>query len=108
MDNCLGCRRRILVLLRKIGDAIVRRAGGVDQRCKLAEGFDRDEDRPDGQRGTGHAIRHPDRNRGRVLVVLAQPELATMAHAALNQNRLAVQRMPRIVDGEFLSVVGRM
>ena len=60
------------------------------------------------QRGTGDAIRHPHGNRGRLLVVLAQPELATLPHAALNENRLAVQRMPRIVDRDLLSVVGGM
>jgi hypothetical protein len=97
-----------MVLLRKIDDAIVRRAGGAHQRGQLIEGFDRDEDRTNGQRGAGHAIGHPHGNRGGVLVVLAQPELATMAHAALHENRLAMQRMPRIVDRDLLSVVGRM
>jgi hypothetical protein len=48
------------------------------------------------------------RNRGCVLVLLAQPELATMAHAALHEKGLAVQRMPRIVDRDLLSVVGGM
>jgi hypothetical protein len=41
-------------------------------------------------------------------MLLAEPELATMPHAALYHNRLAMQRMPRIVDGDFLSVVGGM
>jgi hypothetical protein len=31
-----------------------------------------------------------------------------MAYAAPRENRLAVQRMPRIVNGYVLSVVGRM
>jgi hypothetical protein len=31
-----------------------------------------------------------------------------MSHAALHANRLAVQRMPRIVNGDVLSVVGGM
>lgn len=92
----------------EIGDAIVRRASGIHQRCKHSEGFGSDKDGADGQRGTGHTIRHPHRNRGRVLVVLAQPELATVAHAAPHEYGLAVERMPRIVDGDFLSVVGRM
>jgi hypothetical protein len=43
-----------------------------------------------------------------VLVLLAQPELATMAHAALHGNGLAVQRMPGIVNRYVLSVVGGM
>jgi hypothetical protein len=43
-----------------------------------------------------------------VLVLIAQPELATMAHAALHENRLAMQRMPGIVNGYVLSVVGGM
>ena len=58
--------------------------------------------------GTGHAIRHPDRNRGRAYVVVAQPELATGAYGAPNANGLAMQRMPRIVDRDLLSVVGSM
>lgn len=91
-----------------MGDAIVRRAGGVDQGCKLGQGFDTDEGRTGGQRSAGHAIGHPHGNRGRVLVVLAQPELATMAHTALHDNRLTVQRMPGIVNRDWLSVVGRM
>jgi hypothetical protein len=97
-----------MVLLRKIGEAIVRRAGGVNQRRQLGQGFDRHEDRADGQRGTGHTIRHPHRNRGCVPIVLAQPELATGEYAALYDNRLAMQRMPGIVNGYLLSVVGRM
>ena len=70
--------------------------------------FDRDEDRTGRQRGTGHAIRHPDRNRGRALIVLAQPDLAAVPHAALHGNGLAVQWMPGIVNRYVLSVVGGM
>jgi hypothetical protein len=40
MGNCFGGRRRIMVLLRKIGDAIVRPASGVDQRGQFGERFD--------------------------------------------------------------------
>ena len=67
-----------MVLLRKIGDAIVRRTGSVNQRCQLGQGFDRHENRADGQGGTGHTIRHPHRNRGRALIQLAEQEHATM------------------------------
>ena len=95
-----------MVLL--MGDTIARRAGSINQTRKLGHGFHRDKHRTDGQRGTSHAIGHPHRNRGRVLVLLAQPELATGAHAAPNEYGLAVQRMPRIVDRDLLSVVGRM
>jgi hypothetical protein len=91
-----------------MGDAIVRRACGGHQRCQLHQAFDRDEDRTSGQRRTRHAISHPDRNCGRALIVLAQPHLAALSHAALHENRLAVQRMPRIVNGYVRSVVGRM
>ena len=91
-----------------MGDAIVRRACSDHQRCELDEGFNRDQDGTDGQRGTGHAIRHPHRNRRRALVVLAQPNLAAIPHAALHENRLAMQRMPGIVNGDLLSVVGGM
>ena len=42
-----------------------------------------------------------------VLVLVAQPELATGAYAAPNENGLAVQRMPKIVDRDLL-VAGRM
>ena len=58
--------------------------------------------------GTRHAIRHPDWNRGRALIGLAEPDLATLSHAALHENRLAMQRMPGIVNGYVLSVVGGM
>jgi hypothetical protein len=43
-----------------------------------------------------------------VLIMLAEPDLATIPHAALHDKRLAVQRMPRIVDRHLLGVVGRM
>jgi len=105
---CLGGRRRIGLLLRRLDDAIVRRAGGGHQRRKLEEGFDSNEDRTNRECGTRHAIGHPDRNRRRALLGLAQPDLAAMPHAALHANRLAVQRMPGIVNGDVLSVVGGM
>jgi hypothetical protein len=89
-------------------DAIVRRVCGGHQRGEFHEGFDRDEDRTCRQRRTRHAISHPDRDCGCALIVLAEPHLATLSHAALHDNRLAVQRMPGIVNGYVLSVVGRM
>jgi hypothetical protein len=91
-----------------MGDAIVRRARGRHQRGEFDERIDSDDDGTNRQRGTRHAIGHPDRNRSCALIVLAQPHLAAMSHAALHADRLAVQRMPAIVDGDFLSVVGRM
>lgn len=94
-------------LLRKIDDAIVRRTGGANQRGQLGERFDGDEDRADGQGSTRHAIGHPDRNRGSALIMLAEPDLAAMSHAALHENRLAMQRMPGIVNRDCLGVVGR-
>jgi hypothetical protein len=97
-----------MVLLRKIDDAILRRAGGAYQCRQLGQRVDRDEDGPRGQRRTGHPIRHPDRNGGRALIGLAEPHLVALPHAALYENRLAVQRMPGIVNGDLLSVVGRM
>jgi hypothetical protein len=60
-----------MVLLRKIGDAIVRRASGVHQRRQLGQRVNRDQDETDRQAGTGDAIRHPDRNRRRADVVVA-------------------------------------
>jgi len=108
MGICLGGRRRIELLLRKTSDAIVPRAGGVHQQHQFGEGFDGDEDRAGRQRGAGHAIRHPDGNRGSALILLAEPDLAALSHAALHDDRLAVQRMPRIVNGDVLSVVGGM
>jgi hypothetical protein len=44
----------------------------------------------------------------RVLVLVTEPELATGAYRALHEKRLALQRMPRIVDRDLLSVVGGM
>jgi hypothetical protein len=108
MGICLGGRRRIELLLKRTGDAIVHRARGVHQRRQFGKGFDGDEDRAGRQRGAGHAIGHPHRNRGGALILLAEPDLAAMSHAALHANRLAVQRMPRIVNGDVLSVVGGM
>ena len=91
-----------------MGDAIVRRARGGQQRRELDEGFDRNENGANREGSTRHAIGHPDRNRGRALIGLAEPDLAAMPHAALHENRLAVQRMPGIVNGYALSVVGGM
>jgi len=90
-----------------MGDAIVRRACSGDQGQKLGECVDGDQDRPLRQRGTRDAIRHPNRNGGSALT-LAQPDVTAMSHAALHANGLAVQWMPRIVDGYVLSVVGGM
>jgi hypothetical protein len=73
-----------------MGDVIVRHACGGHQRHELDQGLNGHEDRPSGQRGTGHAIGHPDRNRGRALIVLAQPDLTALSNAALHGNRLAV------------------
>jgi hypothetical protein len=87
---------------------ITRRAGGGNHRCQLGQGVHRDEAGADGQHGARHAIRHPDRNRGRVVVWITEPHLATAAHVAPHAHRLAVQRMPRIVHGDVLSVVGGM
>ena len=91
-----------------MGYAIVRRARGGRQRRELDEGVDRHEDRTDRKGGTRHAIGHPDRNRGRVLVVLTQPAVAAMSDAALHGNGLAVQWMPGIVNRCVFSVVGGM
>jgi len=97
-----------MVLLRKIGDAIVRRARGGHQRRQLGQRIDRDQDRTDGQGSTGDAISHPNRNRRRALIGLAQPHVATMAHAPPHENRLTVERMPGIANRYGLSVVGGM
>jgi hypothetical protein len=91
-----------------MGDAIVRRACGIHQRRQFRERFNRHEDWAGRQRGAGRTIRHPHRNRGGALIRLAQPDLTAMSHAALHTNRLAVQRMPRIVNGDVLSVMGGM
>ena len=63
---------------------------------------------PKRQRGARDAVRHPHGNGRRALIGVAGPDLAAMAHAALHDNGLAMQRMPRIVNGNVLSVVGRM
>jgi hypothetical protein len=97
-----------MVLLQKIGDAIVRRAGGVDQRAQLGQGFDGHKDRTSRQRGAGRAIRHPHRNRRGLLVLLSEPDITAMPYAPLHDNRLPVQRMPRVMNRYLLSVVGRM
>ena len=97
-----------MVLLWKIDAAIVRRAGGVDQRCECGEGFDRNHDWTDGQRGTRHAIRHPHGNGGRVLILLAEPHVTTVAQAPLHENCLAMQRVPRVVNSDVLGAVGRI
>ena len=91
-----------------MGDAIVRRACGGQQRRQLDEGFDRNENGANRECGTRHAIGHPDRNRGRALMLIAEPDLAALSNAALHENRLAMQRMPGIVNGDLLSVVGGM
>ena len=95
-------------LLRKINDAIVRPAGGVHQRGEFGEGVDRDQDGTEGQRGTRHTIGHPRGNGGRLLRVLVEPDMAAIPHTALHLNGVAVQRMPRIVNCDLLSVVGGM
>ncbi len=87
---------------------MVRRAGGSHQRDELAQGVDRYEDGPRRQRRTRDAVGHPDRNGRRVLFGLAKPHLAALSHAALHANRLPMQRMPGIVNGDFFSVVGGM
>lgn len=89
-----------------MGDTITRRAGARNDRRQLRQALHGDETRAHGQHGTRHAIRHPDRNRGRVLVVIAQPQLATPPDRAPNAQGLTVERMPRIVNGDLLSVVG--
>ena len=86
----------------------MRPARGAYQRGQLGERFDRDEDGAEGQRGAGHAVRHPHGNGGRVLILLAEPHVTPVAHAAPNKNHLAMQRMPAIVNGDVLSVVGRI
>ena len=80
----------------------------MHQRRQLGQRVDRDQDGTDGQGSTGDPIRHPDRNRRRLLIGLAQPHVATMAHAPLHENRLTVERMPGIVNRYVLSVVGGM
>ena len=84
------------------------RARGGHHRGELEECVDRHKDRTPRQRGTGHAIGHPHRNRGGLCLGPAQPDVATQADAALYANRLAVQRMPRIVHRDVFNVVGAM
>ena len=81
-----------------MGDAIVRRARGGHQRREFDEGVDRHEDGTDREGGTRHTIGHPERNRGRALIILTQPDVAAMSHAALHGHGLAVQWMPGIVN----------
>ena len=97
-----------MVLHKKIDDAIVRRAGGRDQGREFGERLDGDEDRAGRHCGAGGAIGHPDRDRCRAVIVLNKPHLTTMAHAAPHENRLAMQRMPAVMNGDVLSVVGRI
>jgi len=108
MGNWLGGRCRIRVLLRKLSDAIVRRADAVHQRDQLRQGVDRDEDRTRRQHGAGRTIRHPHRNRSGVLVLIAEPDITALSYAPQHDDRLAMQRMPGIVNGDLLSVVGGM
>jgi hypothetical protein len=91
-----------------MGHTITRRAGRRNYRRQLDEGVHRDETWPHGQRGTRQAIRHPDGNRGGLLVLIAQPELTTRTDGASHIQRLAMQRMPAIVNRDLLSVVGGM
>ena len=97
-----------MVLLRKIDDAIVHCARGGDQRGQLGQRVDANEGGTSGQRRARGAVRHPHRNRGGLLVVLTQPDVTALPHAPLHQNRLAVQRMPLVMNGYVLSVVGGM
>jgi hypothetical protein len=108
MANCFGGRCRIMVLLRKSRAAIVRLARGFDQRGELGERLDGNEDWADGQRRTRDTVRHPDGNRRGALVVRVQPDFVAVTYPALHENRLAIQRMPRIVNRDLLSVVGGM
>jgi hypothetical protein len=91
-----------------MGLTITRGASRCNHRRQLSQGRHRSETRPDRQHRTRHAIRHPDRNGCRRRVVIAQPEFATRAYRAPNLQGLAVQRMPRVVNGDLLSVVGGM
>ena len=86
----------------------MRRARGVYQRDQLGQRFDGHEDRTSRQHGAGRTIRHPHRNRGRAQILLAEPHLATVTNASQHDDRLAMQRMPRIVNSDLLSVVGGM
>ena len=86
----------------------MRSARGGYERGQLGERFDRYEDRAEGQRGAGHAVRHPHGNGGRVPILLAEPHVTPVAQAPPNKNHLAMQRMPSVVNGDVLSVVGGM
>jgi hypothetical protein len=43
-----------------------------------------------------------------VLIWLAQPDLTTLPRAPLYEDRLAMQRMPTVVNGDVLGMVGRI
>jgi hypothetical protein len=86
----------------------VTSARGGDQRGQLGERLDRDEDGAEGQRGAGHAVRHPHGNGGRLLILLAEPHVTTVAQAPLHENRLAMQRVPAVMNDDVLSAVGRI
>jgi hypothetical protein len=79
-----------------------------NQRRQLGQGFDRHEDRADGQRGTGQHDPSSTPESRPCADRVAKPELATGAYAALYENHLDTQRMPGIVNCYLLSVVGRM
>ena len=91
-----------------MGDAIVRRACPGHQRRELDESVDRHEDGTERERSTRYAVRHPDGNRGRTLIVLAEPHVSAVSHAMLPGDCLPVQRMPWVMNSDLLSVVGRM
>ena len=94
IDSCLGCRRRIMGPSH--GDRRHDRApsGRYQPSTQARSGLPQRRDQGLWSAAHAHAIPHPGRNRGRVLVLVAQPELATGAYAAPNENGLAVQRMP--------------
>jgi hypothetical protein len=52
---------------------------------KRGQRFERDENRTGRQRSAGHAIGHPHRDCGRVLVVVTEPKLATRAYRAARE-----------------------
>ena len=86
----------------------MRFARDGDQRGQLGQRFDRYEDGADGQRRAGHAVRHPHGNGGRLVILLAEPHVTTVAQAPLHENRLAMQRVPAIMHDDVLSTVGRI
>lgn len=86
----------------------MRAARDGDQRGQLGQRFDRYEDGADGQRGAGHAVCHPHGNGGRVLILLAEPHVTTVAQAPLHDNCLAMQRVPAVMNDDMLSTVGRI